>query len=105
MENTIHVGAYTIPEDGVISIPKSKFKILSRYVGINDDLKLFDDDRITLCLEDGNFWAFISKMSIDEAKKLCEALYGVIIYKEKGGKGQLTITIEEGGLVRYREIS
>jgi len=104
MENTIRVGAYTIPEDGVISIPKSKFKILSRYIGIKDGLQLFEDDRITLCLEDGDFWVFISKMSIDEAKKLCEALYGVIVYKEKGGKGQLTISIEKGGLVRYQEI-
>lgn|GEM_PF-2987967 len=104
MENTIHVGAYTIPEDGVISIPKSKFKILSKYVGMDDNLQLFEDDRITLCLEDGNFWVFISKMSIDEAKKLCEALYGVIVYKERGEKGQLTITIEKGGLAQYREI-
>jgi hypothetical protein len=104
LENTIHVGAYTIPEDGVISIPKSKFKILSKYVGMDDNLQLFEDDRITLCLEDGNFWVFISKMSIDEAKKLCEALYGVIVYKERGEKGQLTITIEKGGLAQYREI-
>jgi hypothetical protein len=104
LENTIHVGAYTIPEDGVISIPKSKFKILPKYVGMDDNLQLFEDDRITLCLEDGNFWVFISKMSIDEAKKLCEALYGVIVYKERGEKGQLTITIEKGGLAQYREI-
>lgn len=105
MENTINVSAYTIPEDGVISIPKSRFKILSKYVGIDDKLQLFEDNRITLCLEDGNFWAFVSKMSIDEAKKLCEALYGVIVYKERGEKGQLAITIEKGGLVQYREIS
>ncbi|MDD5529689.1 MAG: hypothetical protein PHX21_06625 [bacterium] len=104
MENTIYVGKYKIPKTGVIKLPNSKVKILSKYLSNKktgqmkyagekraDGSKLFEDDRLTIVLEEDAFWPFISKMTLKEAEQFRNNLTKVIEYKKKGGKKQILL--------------
>ncbi|MFA5031594.1 MAG: hypothetical protein WC614_01110 [bacterium] len=104
MENTIDVGKYKIPQNGIIKLPNSKLKVLSkflskdktksmRYTGEKgmDGSKFFEDDRLTIVLEDNFYCHFISKMTLKEAEQFRNNLTKVIEYKQKGGKGQIVM--------------
>ncbi|MFA5032452.1 MAG: hypothetical protein WC614_05470 [bacterium] len=106
MENTLYVGKYKVREEGIIKLPKSKLIVLSKflsdkkigqmkYTGKTDTKgkKLFEDDRITIVIEDTDFWPCISKMDLKEAEKFRNALTEVIEYKKKGRRPQLIKTV------------
>jgi len=84
LENTIYVGKYKIPENGVIPLPDSKIRVLNYYLGV----KKGKDDRLTLVLEDGDFWAVICKLTDEEAEQLLLALETVL-----NRRGQFSICI------------
>lgn len=73
MENTIYVGKYIVPEDGVICLPQSKIKILTKYLTTESN-ELAIDDRLIFVIEDNNFWPIICKLNDTEAEKLVQVL-------------------------------
>ena len=93
MENTIYIGEYTngkkISLGGVIELPGSHLKIIRPYIETSppdtaDALTQTIEDKITLILEDGDFWPVICKLSEEEAKKLTSALEEAIKHRAKG---------------------
>jgi len=76
MENTIYVGKYRkkIEENGVIELPKSKLRILNKYITTSGKI----DERVTIVVEDGTFWPYICKMEKKEVIALRDALDKII---------------------------
>lgn len=73
MDNTIYVGKYKVPKGGVIPLPKSRLRVLNFYVGTGKHGAV-KDDRLTLIVEDGDFWPVICKLDDREAEELIKAL-------------------------------
>ncbi|MBA7593147.1 hypothetical protein ES703_00064 [subsurface metagenome] len=89
MDNTIYVGKYKVPKSGTIPLPKSKLRVLSCYVNTAGEV----DSRVTLVIEDENFWPAICKMSDEEARDLAFVLIETVMFR--GDKSQFTKTVGE----------
>jgi len=94
MEAAIYVGKYEVSEDGIIPLPqKSKIRVLSCYIGIKENGDWFVDDRLTIALEDGDFWPTIIKLTDEEANKLIKAIRTALEYRRKKPLDQITFGI------------
>lgn len=82
MEITVYVGKYKVPKGGAIPLPNSKLKVLSFYVGTSGR-KEVKDDRLTLVVEDGDFWPVICKLTDEETSKLIETLELMLIRRNQ----------------------
>ena len=64
-----------IDDQGVIEIPNSQIKVLDAYHSSSDGGKTISTDyKVTLVLEDKDFWPYICRMSDEEAIELRNSL-------------------------------
>jgi len=94
MEATIYVGKYKVPKNGVIPLPKTtKLRVLSYYLGIDEKGNSWKDDRLTITLEDENFWPVVIKLSDHEATRLVEVLQEILEHRKSNSTEQKTYAI------------
>src|SRR3989338_1792202 len=108
MENTIYIGEYAngkkISLGGVIELPDSHLKIIRPYIGTSppdtaDALTETIEDKITLILEDKDFWPVICKLDEGEAQELANILNEAIKHKTKKGSKP-----EDEGFVQFNKM-
>ncbi|MCO6046655.1 hypothetical protein NG895_22395 [Aeoliella sp. ICT_H6.2] len=86
MDCTMYTKPYKATEYGAFPLPKGlEWKVMPRYVGMQENGDRIVDERVTLVLVDREkrFWPVISKMSLHEARDLHKKLGDVIADKEK----------------------
>ena len=94
MEATIYVGKYKVPKNGVIPMPKTaRLRVLSHYIGINENGETLLDDRLTITVEDENFWSVIIKLEDKEAIRLIQALKEAMKHRQTSSLEQESYTI------------
>jgi len=94
MEAMIYVGKYKVPKNGVIPMPKTaRLRILSHYMGVNENGETLLDDRLTITVEDENFWPVIIKLEDKEATRLIQALQEAMKHRQTGSLEQESYTL------------
>jgi len=84
METTIYVGKYKIPKNGIIPMPnEARLRVLSFYTGITSSGETFTDDRLTIVVEDENFWPVIIKLEDSEVDSLIRALQKIAEHRKR----------------------
>ena len=81
MQTVIYTGAYKIPKHGVIPLPGSKILILSAHATKNKKKEPFIDNRLTIVVENENFWPFICNLSDEKAIKIRDSLTEMIRWR------------------------
>ena len=94
MEVTIYVGKYKVPKNGVIPMPKTaRLRVLSHHIGINENGEPLLDDRLTITVEDENFWSVIIKLEDYEATRFVQALKEAMKHRQTGSLEQESYTL------------
>ena len=84
MENTIYTSAYGCKD--IIELPNTHLLVQSQYISTDSKGNRTIENKIILAChdEENKFWAFISKLTPDEAEELAKALFRAIQYHNKG---------------------
>jgi len=98
----IYTAVYEVPPNGAVIIKKPSVIVLSKYLGVTDNMHAWTDDRITITINDkeNNFWSAIIRLNDKEAEALVKALKKALKHRKKGRDWQLIVEIEKDGKVK-----
>ena len=82
MQSVIYTGIYKIPKRGTIPLPGAKILIMSAYATEDEKEERSIDNRLTVVVEDRNFWPFICNLSDEKAVELRDALTRMIRWRK-----------------------